>query len=130
MIIRFIRPDEIPLMHERMREQETEFIDLNTTPAWVAEDEQGNIIGILPARLVWNLEPLLIFPEVINTITASRASLGLFKAAEVWLSDRTKNTTGIYWYFIKTRSESVKQWASRLGWFHQWKGADFYVKHL
>jgi hypothetical protein len=130
MQIRLTAREEIPAMQRRLEELGSEYIDLSSTPSWVALDEEGTIIGILPARLVWNLEPLLVFPEVKNKVTASRACLGLFRAAEAWLSDRAKNTTGIYWYFIKTRSEAVKQWAKRLGWFRQWKGCALYIKHL
>ncbi|MCU1247095.1 MAG: hypothetical protein JWQ49_124 [Edaphobacter sp.] len=130
MPIRHVHPNDIPYLQQRMKELGSEFIDLHTTPAWVATDHSGNIIGVLPARLVWNLEPLLIFPEVKNKITASRAAVGLFKAAEAWLSDPKKNVTGITWYFVKTRSEAVKGWAKRLGWFEQWVGATSYIKHL
>src|SRR5260370_14168175 len=128
--IRPVHPNDIPYLQHRMKELGSEFIDLNATPAWVATDHSGNILGVLPARLVWNLEPILIFPEVKNKLTASRAALGMFKAAEAWLSDPNKNTTGITWYFIKTRSAAVKQWASRLGWHRQWKNAAFFIKHL
>jgi hypothetical protein len=130
MPIRHVVPADIPYLHQRMKELGSEFVDLNTMPSWVATDDEGKILGVLPARLVWNLEPLLIFPEVTNKLTASRAALGMFRAAEAWLSDPSKNITGINWYFIKTYSEAVKGWAKRLGWFEQWVGATFYIKHL
>lgn len=131
IVYRLPNLNEIPYLHKRLKEASSEPIDLYKTPSWIAEDDEtGKILGVLPARLVWNLEPLLIFPEVDNKITASRAALGLFKAAEAWLHDPTKNNTGIYWYFIKTRSQNVINWASRLGWFRQWQGCHFYIKAL
>jgi hypothetical protein len=130
MQLRHVLPEDIPYLQQRMKELGSEFIDLNKTPSWVATDDDGTILSVLPARLVWNLEPLLIFPEVTNKLTASRAALGMFRVAEAWLRDSSKNRTGITWYFIKTRSEAVKDWAQRLGWFEQWRDATFFIKHL
>jgi len=130
MHIRHVTPEDVPYLHERMKQLGSEFIDLNKAPAWVSVDEEGTILGILSTRLVWNIEPVLIFPEVKNKMTRRRAFRGMFKAAESWLSDRTRNTTGIHWYFIKTRSAAVKKWAVRCGLFRQWKGAAVFIKHL
>jgi hypothetical protein len=112
-----------------MKELGSEFIDLYAAPAWVATDANGAIVGVLSSRLIWNLEPLLIFPEVKNKITASRATYGLFKAAESWIQSPANNT-GIHWYFIKTYQERVCKWASRVGLFRQWEGASFFIKHI
>ncbi len=129
MIFRPAAPDELPELQRRLDATDGERIDLETTPAWVAERD-GEILGILPARLFWNLEPLVIFDEVTNRLTRSRAALGLYRAAEAYLADPMRNRTGCHWIFCFTRSDAVKGWANRLGWLRQWKGAAAYVKCL
>jgi hypothetical protein len=129
MNFRLVKSEEIPYLEQRMKELGSEYIDLSTAPAWIAEDENGVVLGILSSRLIWNLEPLLIFPESTNKITSSRAAVGLLQAAESWLRSPA-NGTGIRNYFVKVHDERVKRWASRLGWFRQWVDASFYIKHL
>jgi hypothetical protein len=130
MPIRHVVPEDIPYLQQRMKQLGSEFIDLNRTPAWVSTDDSGNIQGVLAARLTWQLQPLLIFPEVENRMTRRRSSLGLYRAAEAWISNRLLNTTGIHWFFAVTRSEGVISWAKKLGWFQQYIGTTFFIKHL
>jgi hypothetical protein len=126
--IRQARADEIPYLRERLKETEGEQIDLDTARVWVAV-EGKQILGMLSARLVWQAEPLIIFPEVNNTMTRRRAGLGMYRAFEKWLPS-IENRTGIRWFFAITRSKAVMGWADRLGWFRQYKGAATYLKHL
>src|SRR5260370_6757137 len=128
-LLRTVHPDDISYLQHRMKELGSEFIDLSTTPAWFATDHSGNILGVLAARLVWQLQPLLIFPEVENKMTRRRSAIGLYRAAEAWISNRLLNTTGIHWFFAVTRSEGVISWAKKLGWFQQYIGTTFFIKH-
>lgn len=121
--------EEIPFLRAQLKKTDGEQIDLDQARIWVAVHE-GKIVGMLPARMMWQLEPLLIFPEYENPITRSRAGLLLYRAAEKWLGDRSQNRTGIHWFFAITRSKAVKGWAQRLGWFRQYRGAATYIKYL
>lgn len=121
--------EEIPYLKERLAETEGEQIDLDIARIWVAV-EDGKIIGMLSARMVFQLEPLLIFPEATNAHTRRRVGLGLYRAVESWIGSREKNRTGIHWFFAVTRSHAVKGWANRLGWFRQYQGAATFIKHL
>jgi hypothetical protein len=127
MEIRQARAEELPMLQAKLAESEGEQIDLMTARVWVAV-EGGEIVGMLPARMCWQLEPMLLWKG--NKITRSRAGVGMYRAAERWLGDRTENRTGIYWFFAVTRSKAVKAWASRLGWFRQYKGAWTFLKYL
>lgn len=104
-------------------------IDLNATPCWVAEKD-GYVIGLLAARLMWQVEPMYIFPEVKNTKTRARACYGLYKAAEAWISNRSLNQTGIYRAFAITRLFAVRGWARKMGWMHQYRRAPLWIKHF
>lgn len=129
MEIRQARAEEIPYLKQRLAETEGEQVDLDAARVWVAVEGE-KIQGLLSARLVWQVEPLLIFPEVRNTMTRRRAGLGMYRAFENWLADPTQNRTEIRWFFAVTRSKAVKQWAKRLGWLRQYAGAHTFLKYL
>lgn len=117
-------PEDYPFLTERMEAAGGEVIALGEAPCWVAEQD-GRIVGFLPLRAVWQMEPLIVLSG--QKITKSRAALLLYRAAEVWIADRN-NGSGVHWYFTITRSPAVKAWAKRLGWFRQYKGAALYIK--
>jgi N-acetylglutamate synthase-like GNAT family acetyltransferase len=121
--------DEIPFIAERLKESGGIRIDLYRAPVWVAE-RNGQIVGILAAHLNWNIEPLLIFPEVKDKAVRRRACYGLYRAAEAWISDSNRNITGVSEAFAVTRSPVVMSWARRMGWFRQFKRASFFIKHF
>lgn len=103
-------------------------IDLWATPCFVAEKD-GKLVGMLPMRLWWQFEPLLIFPEVKNKATRGRACYGLYKAAENWISGPL-NGTGIYRAFAITRLLAVRSWARKMGWLHNYKRAPLFIKYF
>ena len=127
MEIRQARAEEIPYLKQRLAESGGEQIDLDSARVWVAV-EDGKILGILPLRLLWQAEPLLIFPEVENLFTRKRCGLGLYRAALDWLGSR-ENKTGIRWLFGITRSKAVEGWLRKLGWLHQYAGAKTFLKY-
>ncbi len=127
--IRHVEPKDFESLRQRLKENHSEALDLERMPCWIAEDD-GKVIGVLGARLVWQLQPLLIFPETKNKITRSRACFHLYRVATAWLGNRDLNRTGIHWFFAVTYSKGVKAWAKRLGWFRQYKGTAFFIKHL
>ena len=121
--------EEIPGLMERLAASGGEVIDLWSTPCWVAEKD-GAIVGMLPIRLMWQFEPLYVFPEVTNRSTRGRVCYGLYKAAEEWVANRSKNNTGIYRAFAITRLMAVRGWAKKLGWLHQYRRAPLFIKHF
>ena len=127
MEIRQANFDELPELKERLKESGGERIDLDSARVWVAVRD-GEIVGMLSARLCWQLEPLLLFEG--SRMQKCRAGIGLYRAAERWLADKSKNRTGIHWFFAITRSEQVMSWAKKLGWFEQYVGAKTYLRYL
>lgn len=103
------------------------FVDMHRTPVWVAVDD-GKIVGLLAAELIWQFEPLLMFPEVKSKAVRRRACYRLYRAAESWMQDPTRNRTGIYKAFAITRMFAVRGWARKEGWLHQFKRAPLFIK--
>jgi len=129
MEIRQARSDELPYIKARLDAGNSEDIGIDTARLFVAvENEQ--IIGVLAARMCWQLQPLVIFPEVRNKATRRRAGLGMFKAAQEWLGNRNLNRTGIYWFFAVTRSRPCMRWLTSLGMFRQYRGSAHFLKYL
>lgn len=122
--VRPARLEELDGLIERM---EGERIDLYGTPAWVAE-EDGKLLGMVACRLVWQIEPLTVFPEVTNEMTRRRAGLALYRSVAGWMSDRDRNATGIYTAFAVTRNAAVVGWTSALGWYRQYRDALLVMK--
>ncbi len=126
---RAARPEDIPYLTERLKQSGGEVIDLWKTPAWVVE-EDGVILGLLAIRLVWQMEPMYVFPEVKRKASRRRACMLLYNAAEDWLRNRDLNRSGIFWAFAITRRVAVRTWAKAMGWRHQYKRAPMYIKHF
>jgi hypothetical protein len=126
---RAARPEDLAYLAARLRESGGEQIDLQRTPCWVVE-EHGEILGLLPIRLVWQFEPLLVFPEVKLQASRRRACMLLYAAAEAWIADRSLNQSGIYWAFAITRRVAVRSWAKAMGWRPQYRRAPMYIKHF
>lgn len=127
MEARLARIEEIPELLQRIQDSGGVFVDLNRTPCWVAV-EDGKIIGLLAAELHWQFEPLLVF-EVTNKSTRRRAAYNLYRAAEAWIQG-PQNITGVYKAFAVTRFFAVRDWAKKLGWYHQFKRAPLFIKHF
>lgn len=104
------------------------FVDMHRTPVWVAV-EDGKIIGLLGAELIWQFEPLLMFPEVKSKAVRRRACYRLYRAAESWMQG-PENITGIYRAFAITRKFAVRGWAKKEGWLHQFKRAPLFIKNF
>lgn len=123
------RADELPYLRTRLAESEHEQVDLDAARVWVAE-EDGRVVGLLAARMVWQIEPVYLFPEVTNKVRRSRAFYRLYRAFEAWLADRAANRSGVHWFFAVSYSSAVKAWAARMGYHRIYKGAATFVKHL
>jgi hypothetical protein len=112
--VRPARESELTYLENRMRELGHERVDLRRSMVWVSEDN-GLITGMICQRLVWQMEPHIVFPEVTNKTTRRRSALLLAKAAESFIADRMRNTTGIFSYFFVTKSRTWAKLAEHFG---------------
>jgi hypothetical protein len=119
---------DLPKLEAWLNSYGGETFDLSKEIVFVAEDD-GEICGFMPLRIVFQMEPLLVDRKNFNKLKCSRAAVMLCRAAENWISG-PENHTGIRWYFAISRSRAVWAWASRLGWHRIYKGVRHFVKHL
>jgi hypothetical protein len=129
-MVRQARADELPYLRERLAEMPHEEIDLEAARVFVEVADDDTIRGVLPARMVWQLEPLVVFPEVGNTMTRRRITRALLKGAETWLADRNLNRSGIHWYFAIIKKRAARLAAPRMGMWRIYRGAAHFVKYL
>lgn len=107
---------DIPFLQRKLASTDWEQVDLKRSLVWVSE-YKGRPFGFIALRLVWQVEPLMIFEEEgIPTSALGRGARLLHKEVEKYLSDPEQNKSGIYWYFLYTDFDHVIKWANRLGW--------------
>ena len=123
MIIRQATLNDLQALQWWLEESGGETFDLRESACFVAE-EDGQILGMLPLRPMWQAEPLLV--RGAAKMQNSRAALLLYREAENFI----RATPGPKWIYAVTRSKHVKGWAARLGWFRQYKGAALFIKYL
>lgn len=128
MEVRLALCEEIPYLQARLRETDGEQVDLWSARIWVVV-EDGRIEGMLAARLCWQIEPLLVFPECGPEMRRRRAGFALYRAAMAWM-ESGENRTGVRWFFAVTRATAVEHWLKKLGWLRQYVGAMTLVKYL
>lgn len=127
--IRQATREDLPELTQRLHSSKEEKVDLTRGPLWVAEHE-GKLMGMLPARLIWQAEPLMIFPEVKNKSLKRRIALGLPRAMEAYIGDRAVNKTGIYSYFFVTKGRLWAKLARAFGCLRIYKGCMTFGKDL
>src|ERR1017187_7810269 len=99
MTIRPATVHDIPILEARLKDSGEERVSLTAGLCWVAENDNGELLGMLPIRLVWQAEPLIVFPMVDQPMTRRRVGRELGRAAFEWIADRATNRTGIYSVF-------------------------------
>jgi N-acetylglutamate synthase-like GNAT family acetyltransferase len=126
--VRPARAEELPYLQQRLNETKHEKVMLSQTILHVVEQD-GKVIGFLPARFFgWQLEPMVIFPEVRNKSTRRRACYLLAKATTDWIADRAKNKTGIYTYWFVTKNSFFAKLAKSWGCFRIYKRTQMFAK--
>ena len=110
MNIRRATASDLPILNHYLRESGQEQVSLTSCLCWVAESDSGELVGMLPIRMVWQAEPLLVFPNVKQFMTRRRVARYLGRAVCDWIADRSKNLTGIYSLFAVTRGNAQARW--------------------
>jgi hypothetical protein len=133
VIVRSVQFDEVPFLQAKLAQREKdgyEQFPLTSAIVLVAEDGDGLRAGMVcmrirssPVNLVpmWQIEPLILFPEFVRTSlrqSQRKATYLLAKAAEGYIADRTRNTTGVHAFFvsIETKNKPMHRLARHIGW--------------
>jgi hypothetical protein len=127
LLIRPAKASELEYLQQRINESKHEKVQLKDTILHVAEVD-GKIVGMCPARLWWQLEPMFIFPEVKNKSTRRRACFLLAKKTQEWIGDRARNHSGVYSYWFVTKSNFFARLAKQWGCFRIYKRTQMFGK--
>lgn len=117
--VRPARVGEIPQLREFLREQADYFEqnDISQSIVFLAEYD-NEIVGFCAARLQWQIEPLLLtrkFQQHGPNFAKAKATYLMIREMDRWLGDRTKNQTGIFYYFCHIRDKTMQKLAVSFG---------------
>lgn len=133
MMIRPARAEELSFLQGKLAQREKdnyEQFPLSQSIVHVAEDYDGLRAGMVCMRLrpspvsmapCWHIEPLILFPEFVRASprhAQRRATYLLAKAAEAWIADDSRNSTGVklFFVFIETKNKPMHGLAKHIGW--------------
>src|SRR5690349_5743677 len=103
LVIRPANYEDIPYLQAKLKTETPTWEQVDLTKAIVfAAEYGGEIVGFTSARLVWQIEPVMLFKRFRRRAprhARAKATLLLTRAIDGWIGDRSRNTTGIYFYF-------------------------------
>lgn len=128
-----VRPATTEDLHElqyRLHQQRAYFEqqDLSKAIVFVAE-EDGVIVGFGAARLMWQVEPLLLTPEFKKAGTPHaqrKATYLLIRELDRWIGDRRRNASGLYSYFCSIRGRTMQKLAVSFGMLPLYRRCKFF----
>lgn len=125
---------DIPKLKEELgREPDKwEQIEFEKGIVFVAE-EDGEIIGFINGRLIWQIEPLFIFSKYRKKkfrAIARKATYLLIKRLDGWIANRSENRTGIYSYFCFIKNRLMQGLAMNFGMFRIYTGGKFFGRDV
>lgn len=133
MIVRAAKPDEMAFLQAKLGDRAKDGyqqFDLETAVVLVAEDYDAMLAGMVCLRLrqgpvraerCWQIEPLILFPQFIRHSprqSQRKATYMLAKAAEEWIADPWRNTSGVrcFYCFIENKNIRMHGLAEHIGW--------------
>jgi hypothetical protein len=133
--IRPAREIDLPLLQMKLAERAAEGyeqLDLRRSIVHIAEAE-GIESGFVSARLTWQIEPLTLFKDFERNAPPAalrRATYMLARAAEGWIADRARNSTGLHSFFavIENRNKRMQELAEHIGWAPVYRKCRFFGK--
>lgn len=132
--VRPARKEDLPILQAELAAQGNlyEQQDLAKTICFVTEYD-GEIVGFSAARVVWQVEPLLLFRKFKKFAphhAQRKATYLLIRDLDAWLADRSKNTTGIYFYFCSIVGKTMRLLAMSFGMVPVYRKSKFFGRDL
>jgi hypothetical protein len=132
-MIRPAKAEELPFLQAKLSDRAKdnyEQFPLASAVVFVAEDYDHLLAGMVCLRLraspismapCWHLEPLILFPAFVKHSalhSQRKATYLLAKAAEDYVTDRSRNTSGVYSFFcyIQNKNKPMHGLARHIGW--------------
>jgi hypothetical protein len=124
-------PAELPRLQAMLFEQRAFFEqqDLSRAVVYVAEFG-GEIVGFCAARLVMQVEPLLldpVFTKHAPRFAQAKATLGLISAIDGWIAS-PDNKSGVRWYFCSIVGKRMQQLALHFGMYRTYIKSKFFSR--
>ncbi len=128
--IRTATDADLPLLQDHLAKEKPtwEQGDLRLSIVYVAEFG-GEIVGFCGARLVWQVEPLVLFRNFEKHaphFAQQKATYRLIQAVDGWIADRRRNTTGIYSYFCRIVGRRMQMLALSFGMIRTYTNGKFF----
>jgi hypothetical protein len=132
--VRPAREEDLHELHYRLHEQRDYFEqqDLRQTIVFVTECD-GEIVGFGAARLMWQVEPILLTPEFKRQGSKHahrKATYLLISALENWIADRNLNRSGIHSYFCHILGSTMQKLAVSFGMIPVRRGNKFFGRQV
>ena len=130
--LRFLQAKHTLLAEEKHHEK----LDLAKSVVLVAEDNDDSLTcGLIAARMVWQVEPLVLFPEFERTsskMAKKRATYLLARAVESFIADPASNPTPVKFFFsvIENRNPRMQDLARHIGWQQVYPGCKIFGKDV
>lgn len=133
VIVRPAKLEECPYLLERLSENPLfERFDLTQAVVYVAE-YQGEIVGFGAARMLWQIEPLYLFPEFKKhapRFARARATLQLIRELDAFIMDPKRNLTKVHQYFCFIVDRVMQKLALSYQMLPAYKGGKFFGRKL
>lgn len=111
MTVRPATKADLPRLYAALEQGDHEQVDLERSIVFVAEEGEGQLAGFVAARLTWQVEPLMAWPE--NKGVRRRAAVLLAQAMDQYL--RSQGALGLGCYYAYIRDVVVQRLAQRFG---------------
>lgn len=123
-------PADLPRLQELLYEQRAfyEQQDLSKAVVYVAE-YGGEIVGLCGARLIFQVEPLLLVPTFQKhapRFAQAVATYKLIRGVDGWIGDREKNLSGIHSYFCSIVGRTMRKLALSFGMLPVYQKSKFF----
>lgn len=124
---------ELPYLAARLAEDpKFEKVDLKESIVYVTEYD-GQLVGFGAARLMWQVEPLFLFPEFKKHgpgFARKRATYLLIRELDAWIFDPERNTTKIFQYFCFITDRVMQKLALSFQMLPAYVGGKFFGRRL
>lgn len=122
--------EDLPILQAMLKAQGDYFEqqDLSRSIVFVTEFE-GRIVGFSAARVVWQIEPLLLdasFKKLGSPHAQRKATYLLIRELDNWIADRARNVSGIHSYFCTIRGRTMQKLALSFGMLRVYRWAKFF----
>lgn len=110
---------DLDQLHRELYDQRDKYEQQDLTKSIVFVSEyDGELAGFTGARLVWQVEPLLLtrkFKENAPHFAQQKATYMLIREVDGWIGDRSRNTTGLHSYFCSIVGRRMRKLAVSFG---------------